>query len=123
MSLSHLVAVTSLNQLLGSFAVSDAQDEDFLFLLLTRLFFPVQLLGRFNARYVSTFTLRNVHLNLSILTRRCRTCEVLELVLMWSPLPNRLIGTGAGGGHAGVGGMYSGGGDRNPPLYNNKHEN
>ena len=40
---------------------------------------------------------------------------------MWSPLPNRLMGTGAGGGHAGVGGMYNGGGDRSPPLYNNKH--
>ena len=55
------------------------------------------------------------------MTRRNRTCEVLELVLMWSPLPNRLMGTGAGGGHAGVGGMYNGGGDRSPPLYNNKH--
>ena len=40
------------------------------------------------------------------------------LLLIPSPLPKRRMGTGAGGGHPGTGGMYSGGGDRSPPLYN-----
>ncbi len=53
----------------------------------------------------------------SSLNGTARTCALrLELILMWSPLPKRRMGTGAGGGYAGSGGMYTGGGDRRFPL-------